>query len=259
MAVSRVRRAFTLVEILVVIGIIAVLIGILMPTIGRARAQANAAKCAAQMRDIGQQLMIYATANKGIVIPLKALPPADTGRVKHRGGDENPDQRWPMFVFNPPPSQRDNYIAPQMFCPTDSKPEGDHSYNLNGAFFPIDDGRRHFLGHRAIRVGDRIRNYTASEAVLMVDKWPANPEWHLDVYYTDLPAAKSFDANRCAEQWDRLVFDRANAAEKKKYKHGKSGNNYLHFDFSVSNNEPRDPRDPPGIPGMAAPHTYLQG
>jgi prepilin-type processing-associated H-X9-DG protein/prepilin-type N-terminal cleavage/methylation domain-containing protein len=61
------HSAFTLVELLVVIGIIALLIGILMPALSAAKRQANTLKCASNMKTIGQTLMIYANDNKGKV------------------------------------------------------------------------------------------------------------------------------------------------------------------------------------------------
>jgi len=61
---SRNRGAFTLVELLVVIGIIAVLISMLLPTLNRARESARRTKCLANLRNIGQLVAMYANQSR---------------------------------------------------------------------------------------------------------------------------------------------------------------------------------------------------
>jgi len=92
------RRAFTLVELLVVIGIIAVLIALLLPALNRAREQANAVKCLSNLRQLGQAFVMYSENNKGFVIPSYTM----TGTA---GGPTIKLEGWAPIL------DRDKYIA----------------------------------------------------------------------------------------------------------------------------------------------------
>jgi prepilin-type N-terminal cleavage/methylation domain-containing protein/prepilin-type processing-associated H-X9-DG protein len=77
------RRAFTLVELLVVVGIIALLVGILMPGLTRARESARRTNCLANLRSVGQvgQLLnLYANQNRE-QIPIGFTIPTAGGTV----------------------------------------------------------------------------------------------------------------------------------------------------------------------------------
>lgn len=82
------RNAFTLIELLVVIAIIAVLMGILLPSLNRVREQARGVACLNNQRSLAQAYVMYASANDGIICagrvivanaeagePLWVLPP----------------------------------------------------------------------------------------------------------------------------------------------------------------------------------------
>src|SRR5512137_213608 len=67
--VDRHRRAFTLVEMLVVILLIAVLVAILLPALARAREAARQVTCASNLRQFGIAFTNYCTQNSGLMPP----------------------------------------------------------------------------------------------------------------------------------------------------------------------------------------------
>ncbi|MEM8758016.1 MAG: prepilin-type N-terminal cleavage/methylation domain-containing protein [Planctomycetota bacterium] len=71
---NRTRRGFSLIELLVVISIIAVLIGILLPVLPRARDAARRVACGAQLRGIGQGVTLYINDNREIYPQARYMP-----------------------------------------------------------------------------------------------------------------------------------------------------------------------------------------
>src|SRR2546423_486147 len=85
------RRAFTLVELLVVIGIIALLIAILLPALSKAREQSRTVACLSTLRQIAMANYNYAAENKGCTVP-----------AAYRGGTSGAytdTEGWPIILI----------------------------------------------------------------------------------------------------------------------------------------------------------------
>lgn len=90
------RRAFTLIELLVVIAIIAVLIGLLLPTLASSRRTARATVCGVTQRSIAQGIALYSNDHKELVIPSYTMTGLDT---------TEPLEGWASIL------DRDGYMA----------------------------------------------------------------------------------------------------------------------------------------------------
>ncbi|GJM24424.1 MAG: hypothetical protein DHS20C16_08390 [Phycisphaerae bacterium] len=95
------RTAFTLVELLVVVSIIALLISILLPSLRSARDQAKQAKCLAHMRGTGQAISLFAADHNGrfqITTDEVGLDLADPSRDRYEYGVGGELLSWPVAV-----------------------------------------------------------------------------------------------------------------------------------------------------------------
>lgn len=95
---STFRAAFTLVELLVVIGIIAILVGILLPALSKARSSAKASQCASNVRQLAMAALSYVADNKGMTCPptgmSSAVPETVDGVFASGSGSNQTNTDW---------------------------------------------------------------------------------------------------------------------------------------------------------------------
>jgi prepilin-type processing-associated H-X9-DG protein/prepilin-type N-terminal cleavage/methylation domain-containing protein len=224
-AVKRARRvhAFTLLELLVVIGIIAVLVAILLPLSQGIGYKSKSHLCMFRLRTVGQMLEAYQKDNGGRVFPVTR----DAAGVVGLGLNVPPHERWPMLLFkvdgaplppkydvagydmskaNDPQYDAKPYTPGMLLCPLDLDAAQAHSYVLNI-----------HLADETMNPGGTMNGVPTSEIILAGEKRTAASDYYLS----------SGDFARTAEP----------------FRHGpKIGSNYLFLDGHVANAMPDDAR-----------------
>lgn len=201
---SKSRGAFTLVELLVVMGIIAVLMSLLLPAVSKANRQAKTVQCASNMRQLGMALLMYTDQNNGYLFPagygwsnsqVFLTAPGDGSLTNTGFGNSLTWSQpanwqsyqydttingvfhgvWPALVFN------NVWDPPIMLCPTeltDPVPNANHTYILNS-----------YMAYYNEKYGRPLPNHTSpSDAILAGEKVSAVGDYYME--YGDYAAGK---------------------------------------------------------------------
>ena len=140
------RRAFTLVELIVVISIIALLIALLLPALSTAKQAALSVQCESNLRSLGQMSMEYSDANKDFL--LSNAPPNSPSSFAYAWNDQLFDWdyslpaevvSWMTYKMSIRNTIIDGYsygalrqkYLPLFLCPSATIPLTDSYWNVN--------------------------------------------------------------------------------------------------------------------------------
>jgi len=178
----RKRSAFTLVELLVVIGIIALLISILLPSLNKAREAAQRAACLSNMRSVMQMMHLYAADNKD-QIPLGCHSDCYQEAYNVAMGS-GATLHWPSWGV----LYKAGYLTDPRFlyCPSESQVYHQYDSPTYNMWVPENPSAN---WHAAVRAGYLLR--PCSESYQPVLWRSGSPFWPVD--NKNYPPSKPFD------------------------------------------------------------------
>ncbi len=161
-------RGFTLIELMVVVAIIALLMGILLPSLGLARESARAAKCGSNLRQLGIALAVYQKDNHAVYPPFRPDSNADgSSPLTDVGNGLKARPRWAAILaansdhpFDEPSinaADRQDYDSKLLHCPSvpEWTDERNAAYGMN----------YQFLGNSRRASGGRFVRYPVGEVI----------------------------------------------------------------------------------------------
>lgn len=193
------RKGFTLVELLVVIGIIALLISMLLPALNRARDSAQTVQCMSNLRQVHTALELYAQMNNGWQLPARGnAASGSNARETHWWGLQMLGAVWAsQNTVATNDAQREELLKGQhkyLNCPANDLMKVNHSgssaawqteYTYNGnlgdhrAHIPLDQGGRG--DHPGEKIKKRV---TIPRNVLVMIDMTTTPDEDADRFLT---------------------------------------------------------------------------
>jgi prepilin-type N-terminal cleavage/methylation domain-containing protein len=129
------KRSFTLIELLVVVAIIAVLVSILLPALGKARQSARQVQCSANLKQLGMAVLMYADENQKFAVIDFANPGNGYwgDLSSHARWMVTLGMRWKNNLGKYDFQNSDSTYISVFGCPNASGRYGGGSYNINSA------------------------------------------------------------------------------------------------------------------------------
>ncbi|UCD28563.1 MAG: prepilin-type N-terminal cleavage/methylation domain-containing protein [Planctomycetota bacterium] len=234
------KNAFTLIEVLVVVAIIALLISILLPSLSTARGSARMAICATNLRTFGFAMTQYAQENKGF-IPRDYQVQNNALLVPDRFSRYLGEPRYPLIPRDQDPAyiaqgeeniqKRDEMLAPifarmeMLQCPSFPKDRGrnalplstdvvidDQPYDYVVNAFQIERGASYKGGKPEVTKLDKIRNsgkliyLTEANRALQWAIFRYHDIWHVENLWWS-SNSRMIDDNRHNWRTNALFFD----------------------------------------------------